>query len=141
MSFGFGVGDFIAVSVLIKGIVSSLKACGGSASAYQEVQLELSGLQSALTRIEHLKGISAQTPAINAIKVAALNSQHMLQEFRDRLQKYKTGLERGMSRGRMMDSTKKIQWVLSMKSEVQEFRTYLVAHTDSLNMRLIVEGL
>jgi hypothetical protein len=35
MSFGFGVGDFLAAATLIKDIVVCFKDSGGSASEYQ----------------------------------------------------------------------------------------------------------
>ena len=141
MSFGFSVGDFLAAITLINDIVICLKASGGSASEYQELMLELDGLRLALTRIEHLKGSAKQTPAINSIKVAALNCKFVLDSFLTKLKTYDKSLEYGKTRGWAIDSAKKIKWELAMKTDVQELRTYLMMHASSLNIRLSTEGL
>jgi hypothetical protein len=141
MSFGFSVGDFLAISQLITHIMSSLKASGGSASDYQELQLELLGLQLVLHKVEHLKGSPTQAPAINGIKVAALNCQFVLESFAEKLKKYEGSLEFGHSRGWVVDTAKKIKWEMAMKREVQDLRAYLLAHTSTLNMRISTEGL
>ena len=138
MSFSFSVGDFIAVATLIKDIVVCLKDSGGSASEYQELMDELHGLLLVLDKIEHLEG---QTEAITSIKVAALNCNFVLQDFRRKLEPYDKSLERGKTRGWIKDSTRKVRWELTMKTEVQNLRAYLLAHTSSLNMRLSIDGL
>jgi hypothetical protein len=141
MSFGFSVGDFISATMLIKDIVVCLKASGGSSSEYQELMLELDGLRLALTKIEYLQGSAEQMPAINSIKVAALNCDFVLRDFLKKLKKYQQSLEHGKSRGWVVDSSKKVEWELTMKQDVQTVRGYLLAHTSSLNMRLLTEGL
>jgi hypothetical protein len=141
MSFGFSVGDFVTATTLIKDIVLCLKASGGSSSEYQELMLELDGLRLALTKIEHLQGNAEQIPAINSIKVAALNGSFVLRDFLHKLKKYQQSLEYGKSSGWVIDSSKKVRWELTMKTDVQNLRGYLVAHTSSLNMRLLTEGL
>ncbi|SRR6266536_2661508 len=141
MSFGFSVGDFLAAATLIKDIVVCLKDSGGSASEYQELILELDGLQLVLNKIEHLEGSTDQIEAINSIKVAALNCKYVLQEFRKKLEPYKNSLERGKTRRWAKDSAKKVQWELTMKMEIQNLRVYLQMHTASLNMRLSIQGL
>jgi hypothetical protein len=141
MSFGFSVGDFFSATILIKDIVTCLKASGGSASEYQELMRELDGLQSALTGIEHLKANPEQMPTVNGIKVAALNCQYILRDFLTKLETYEKSLTTGKTRGWAVDSTKKIKYEFVTKTEVQNLRTYLMMHTNSLNMRLLTEGL
>jgi hypothetical protein len=141
MSFGFSVGDFLAAASVIKDIVQCLKGSGGSASEYQELMLELDGLQNALTKIEHLKGSAERTPTINGIKVAALNCLYVLRNFLENLKEYEKSLAYGETRGLVVDSTKKVKYELAMKTEVQNLRAYLTMHTGSLNLRLSTEGL
>jgi hypothetical protein len=141
MSFGFSVGDFLAAASVIKDIVKCLKASGGSASEYQELMLEIDGLQNALTKIEHLKGSAERTPTINGIKVAALNCQFVLRNFLEKLKEYEKSLAYGKTRGLVVDSTKKVKYELAMQTEVQNLRAYLMMHTGSLNLRLSTEGL
>jgi hypothetical protein len=141
MSFGFSVGDFLCATILIKNIVKCLKGSGGSASEYQELMRELDGLQSALTRIEHLNASPEQTPTVNGIKVAALNCRYVLRDFLTKLETYEKSLATGKTRGRAVDSMNKIKYELDMKQEVQSLRSYLMVHTSYLNMMLLTEGL
>lgn len=143
MSFGVSVGDFITVGRLIQDIVSSLRA--SSISEYNELIIELHGLQRALNEIEHLKCHPSQEPAISGIKVAALMCQYPLEEFASKLKRFESlGLGQAGHASRFekvkMWSTK-LRWGFCMKEEVMKVRGYLVAHVGSLNMRLITQGL
>jgi hypothetical protein len=141
MSFGISVGDFLVAATFIKDIAACVKDSGGSASEYQELIDELHGLQLMLDKIEHLEGSTGQAEAIASIKVAALNCHFVLQDFQRKLEPYDESLDRGKTRGWAKDSTRKVRWELTMKTEVQNLRAYLLAHTSSLNMRLSIEGL
>ena len=141
MSFGFSAGDFFAAATLIKDIAVCLKESGGSASEYQELMLELDNVRLALDKIEHLNVSEERQLATNAIKVAALNCQYVLRDSLTKLRKYKV-LEHGKDGGGWFrSSAKKVQWELAMKKDVQDLRAYLTAHTNSLNIRLVTEGL
>ena len=143
MSFGISVGDFIAVGKLIQDIVSSLRA--SSISEYNELILELHGLQRALNEIEHLKCHPSQELAINGIKVAAIMCQYRLDEFASKLKRFESlglgqaGHASKLEKVKMWGT--KLRWGFCMKEEVIEVRAYLAAHVGSLNMRLITQGL
>lgn len=141
MSFGFSAGDFMTAGLLIKDIVRSLKDRGGALSEYQELVRELHGLQHALDIIEHLQCLPDQAPMVNGLKAAALNCQFVLDNFATKLKKYGASLDVGRSRGRLLDGTRKVKWSLMMKTDVEELRAYLSAHTSSLNMRLTIASL
>ena len=136
MSFGFSVGDFVAAGTLIKDIITALQT--SSTSDYQELLLELHGLQRALYEIEHIKADPQQETEVNAVKVAALTCQYRLDDFAEKLKKYE-GLGRatkanGAEKARLWRL--KLQWGFSMEAEVQNLRAYLIAHVGYLNMRL-----
>jgi hypothetical protein len=141
MSFGISVGDFLVAATFIKDIAACVKDSGGSASEYQELMDELHALLLALGKIEHLEGSSTQAEAITSIKVAALNCNFVLQDFRRKLELYDKSLDRGKTQGWAKDSARKVRWELTMKTEVRNLRAYLLADTSSLNMRLSIEGL
>jgi hypothetical protein len=143
MSFGFSVGDFLATAELVKSIVSSLR--NASASSYQELVLELHGLQRALHEIEHLKCPPDQEGAVNSEKVAALMCQHPLKEFATEIKKYER-LGPGCIReiigtDKLKLWGRKVQWGLQADEKVKNLRAYIAAHVGSLNMRLITLGL
>ncbi|KAI9879741.1 MAG: hypothetical protein M1830_007366 [Pleopsidium flavum] len=137
MSFGFSVGDFVAAGKLIASIISGLRSVGGSASEYQELERELHGLQRALSEIEHLRGTQEQQISINAIKCAALNCQYVLEEFAEKVTKYKKSLGFGERAGKLRKLERKARWRLEMKDAVLKLRAYLIAHVGSINMRLM----
>ena len=143
MSFGFSVGDFLATARLIRDTISLLRSA--SNSSYQELILELHGLQRALHEIEHLKCPSSQEAELNGIKVAALMCQHLLDEFAAKAKKFQgLGVDRG---GKFAKKelpkiwARKLQWGFSMEKDVAELRAYLAAHVRSLSMSLITLGL
>ena len=143
MSFGISVGDFITVGRLIQDIVSSLR--DSSISEYQELILELHGLQRALHEIEHLRCHPSQEPAVSGVKVAALMCQYPLDEFASNLRRFESlGLgmaEHASKLERVRIWGTKLRWGFCMKDEVMKVRAYLAAHVGSLNMRLITQGL
>jgi hypothetical protein len=57
MSFGFGVGDFIAVSNLIAKVVGCLKDVGGSKSEYQQLVSVLESPDRALSQLDRMKPV------------------------------------------------------------------------------------
>lgn len=136
MSFGFSVGDFIAAGVLIKNIVIALQT--SSTSEYQELLLELHGLQRALDEIEHLNADPQYETEVNAVKVAALTCQYRLDDFARKLRKYESlGYPTSASAAEKAKLwRRKLQWGFSMEAEVQSLRAYLIAHVGYLNMRL-----
>jgi hypothetical protein len=141
MSFGFSVGEFIAAASLIPNIVSCLQNSGGSASEYQELMDELHGLRSVLSKISHLESTAQQTEEIEGVKIAALNCIPLLENFRQIVEPYSKSLERGKTRGWVMDAKRKVQWELTMETEVQNFRMCLNTRTNTLNVSLSIAGL
>ncbi|KAF2835247.1 hypothetical protein M501DRAFT_942486 [Patellaria atrata CBS 101060] len=142
MSFGFSVGDFIAVGKLIADITSSLQ--GSSVAEYRELILELHGLQRALREIEHLPCPPGREAVTNSIKVAALMCQYPLDEFAAKLKKFESltdAPEQTSRRATVKRIGDKVKWRFKMADEVSNLRAYLIAHVGSLNMRLMTEGL
>lgn len=72
MSFGFSVGDFIALGKLIVDITTCLKNVGGSKSEYRDVVLELEYLQKALAHLDRLRP-QGDSLGTDSIKYAALS--------------------------------------------------------------------
>ena len=142
MSFGISAGDFVTIGRLVNDIVSALRS--SAVKEYNELILELHGLQYALQRIEQLRPDSAQTAEVNAIKVAALICHYPLEEFASKLRKFDVldDQKHGHKRKEAFEKGKaKIKWTLTMEKEVQQLRAYLAAHVRSLNTRLLTQGL
>ena len=88
MSFGFSVGDFVAVGNIVSEVISSLQNAGGAAQQYQQLIVELEGLAAALVDIDKLDGPVELQPTIQTMRSSALNCRFPLQEFQASIRKY-----------------------------------------------------
>ncbi|KAH6723505.1 hypothetical protein BKA61DRAFT_727393 [Leptodontidium sp. MPI-SDFR-AT-0119] len=129
MSFGFSVGDFIAGAKLIKDIITALN--GAPELEHRGLELELYGLERALDELGHLEPEFGQEADVDSVKEAALLCRYPLEEFREKLNRYRVWSQGG-ERNRMQvlqGLGRKVQWTLSMPDEIQRLRAYIAAHT------------
>lgn len=141
MSFGFSAGDFIAAATLINRIISALNK--SSTAEYNELLLELHGLQRALDELEHLDCTPERQPDLNAVKAAALMCQYRLDDFANKLKRFQSlGADPQKANGGRINVWRaKLQWGFCMRDEVRDLRAYLIGHVGSLNMRLTILNL
>ncbi|KAG9186828.1 hypothetical protein G6011_09936 [Alternaria panax] len=93
MSFGFAVGDFIAVRKLVRDTIKCPQSVGGAKSEYQELVLEFGILSKALEHIDQLDATDETMPAqLNYIKFAALSCRYTLLVFEKKLGAYNSSL-------------------------------------------------
>ena len=161
MSFGFSVGDFLAVGRLIFDITNALR---GSKGEYQELVRELESsvqpaptptgddytlfanclcsLGRALEEVDKLKSNPRQSDAVNRIKCAALTCRQPLEDFNRRIHKFDGSLGTGQSNGKLRDAGKKIQWAVGpgRKDEVNKLRSYLNIHIGIINLQMVQQG-
>ncbi|KAF2182465.1 hypothetical protein K469DRAFT_690916 [Zopfia rhizophila CBS 207.26] len=126
MSFGFAVGDFIAAGKLIKDIVTLRTS---ARSEYQELILELHGLQRALYQIEHLEVPPERQISVVSIKVAALMCTHVLGEFAGKLKNFES-LAGQPRNAKVKIWTQKLRWGFTMADEVRNLRASSTYVTD-----------
>ena len=133
MSFGFAVGDFIAVGSLIVQIADSLKDVGDAKSDYQELIRELESLDRTLTHIEKLQG-----PTADNIKCAALMCRYPLSEFLGKIKNYEKTLGVAAKKVSFVETTvEEVHLSFGKKDEVAKLRDYLNLHIGSINMQLL----
>lgn len=140
MSFGFAVGDFIAVGKLIHDIIDCLQSVGGARSEYQELIREFETLKTALQRLDKLGNSTHTSPTIDSIKFAALSCRHTLEEFLSKARNYdqSLGLRGGSS---LVRRTKdKLRWSFAQKDDVERLQHYLNIHIGTINILLIEHG-
>ena len=138
MSFGFAVGDFLAVTKLIVEISESLKDSTGSARQFQHLLLELDNLRHALHEVDKLTadGPPELLTTITAINVTALSCRLPLAQFLEGIRKYEASLGLGCSAGKFKDMNMRVKWALGKQKAVDELRKELCAHVGSINMLL-----
>ncbi|KAF4539611.1 uncharacterized protein LTHEOB_10000 [Lasiodiplodia theobromae] len=92
MSFGFSIGDFLAVGKLVAEIITCLQDAGGAKSDYQDLIRELECLGQVLRRLDKLKSQNSNTKSLESIKYAALSCQRPLEGFLVRIRRYEDTL-------------------------------------------------
>ena len=142
MSFGFSVGDFIAVGKLINDIVKCLQSVGGAKSEYQEMVREFEILTKALVHIDHLKAADEKmTAQLNYIKFAALSCRYPLQDFMTKMEEYDSSLGTRARMDMMRKAARKVRWSFGPSGDIKQLRMYLNTHVGTINMLLAQYGL
>ena len=133
LTFG-AVGDFIALSVLIKDIIGSLDDCQGSSKVYQDLVRSLVILDGALCEVDQVFHDPRRANIAQRLCATALESVRQindaLQSFYDKLKKFRPSLGPGGSGNRLKDTARKIQFKMDEKeitAAEAEIRAYTVA--------------
>ena len=138
MSFGFSVGDFIAVGKLIIQISSALRESTGASAEYQSLLLRLDSLMETLRIADHSIRGSQLLPlsATNAILNHLRQCSTHLQKFNTIVEKHRRSLSKGGSGNRFKDSWRKIGWSLFTKEEIKEINDALEGDVSFISMML-----
>jgi hypothetical protein len=141
MSFGFSVGDFLALATLIAEITNSLRDTGGARSDYQELIRELEGLDRALRHIDVLQSNGASQKNLDSIKYAALSCRQPLEEFLGQIRAYELSLGIRHDANVLKSTAHKLSWSFGKKDRVRRLQSYLSVHVGTINMLLTEYGL
>ena len=137
--FGFSVGDFINAIELVNTVSQALKDVGG---ARDDIRLVVNDLQHLELILIQLKdgdwGAGGDVSHVNAIRGIALSCQSVLEGVLCKVESFKrsTSYERGSLVKAMSRGFKKVQWAISMKKEVNQFRMYVLSKVVTLNLLL-----
>lgn len=157
MSFGFSIGDTLAVGKLITTIVVCLREVDGSAAEYRLLVQELECLEQTLRRLDALRPVDAKVPgdgghreasSLDSIKVAALSCRHPLEQFLQGVRKkygrslgdagHSSGAATARS-GRVRAAVDKVRFAF-WRDDIQTFQSYLSVHIGTINMMLAEHG-
>ena len=145
MSFGFSVGDFVAVSNLIVDITTSLKDVGGAKSEYQGLLRELECLRRALQHLDMLQSrdSSSTSESLASIKHAALSCRFPLEEFLSKIKKYDKYLGVQGKKNDVKGIVKRLEWSFGVgrPDEIAKLQSYLNVHVGTINILLAEYGL
>lgn len=139
------LGDVIAVSLLVKDLVTALDDTRGSAPEYQHVKRELVALNEALLEVEQLCASCGHAVQVNALrqtaKQIALQCRESIDAFLSKINCYEASLREGGSSNVMKDIYWKVHWKISHKDDLQKFRTIINGQVSSLNTLLATAGM
>jgi hypothetical protein len=130
MSFGYGVGDFIAGANLSYRLVKALSETQGASLEYQEAITEIASLQQAFLQVSQMRASSTlQQATINMAGEIVMSSIKLIGAFLDKTQKYRERLCSRRPGSSVGDSWQKMGWVLFKKEELRQLK-------DALHMKL-----
>ena len=140
VTFG-AVGDVIAVVLLIKDLVAALNDCRGSAYNFQLLVQQLQSLERALIEVDLLVKKHAASPGLSAlccaVGEAAGHCQNSAKSFYEKVKKYQQSLKPHGSGNFLKDTTRKIQFQILDRKDIDEFYGQVTAHVSSLNLLMI----
>ncbi|RFN47825.1 vegetative cell wall protein gp1 [Fusarium flagelliforme] len=142
LTFG-SVGDFIAITVLIKDIVAALDDARGSAKEYQDLVRELDTLSLTLEEVQRTFEDPHLIHSLEDLVQIALDTVARIHEclngFLGQICKYEPTLSTGASgkRNCLKAVGRKVQWKLNER-EVGKFRAEVMGCTNELNVLLKV---
>ena len=141
MSFGFSVGDFIAVGKLIVQISSALHESTGASAEYQSLLLRLDNLMETLRIADRsIRGSQLQISAANAILMHLSQCSAHLRKLNTIIEKHRKTLSKGGSGSKIRDSWRKIGWSLFTKEEIKEIDNALEGDVNFISMMLAMCG-
>ncbi|KAI1263794.1 hypothetical protein F5Y18DRAFT_116405 [Xylariaceae sp. FL1019] len=135
MSFGFGVGDFIAGANLAHKLIRVMTETRGASIEYQEALAELCGIQQVFIQITQLsRNDILPKSTLNALAQIIMPSMAIIADFLDRTKHYQAKLSR--KAGGLESSWCKVGWALFRRDELKMLRDTLHARLSAINTLL-----
>ena len=141
MSFGYSVGDFIAVGKLTYEISECLQTTSSATEQFQELLRELKLLEAALRHLNKLGVVTPSSLTIDSIECAALSCHKPLDDFLTKIQKYDAALGVRSQTTSVQRAKRKLQWTFTMQDDIKRLQTYLHTHVATINVLLLQHGL
>ena len=130
MSFGYGIGDFIAGANLAHQLIRVMTETRGACAEYQEAMTELCAIQQAFIHVSQVgrSNVLAQA-TLNSASYIVMSSMDIIAKFLERTKHYQAKLSKSASSG-VSGSWSKVGWALFKEEELRALR-------DSLHCRLV----
>ena len=125
MSFGYSVGDFIALAGLVHNVIRKLKDTGGARSIYRELYTDLESLHATLHRVQSLE---QEGQGVGGLRQACGACLERIHEFLRTLDKFQSTL-RHKKPGDWFHELKtlvdKVNFGVLKEDQVKDFRVSL----------------
>jgi hypothetical protein len=143
MSFGFSIGDFIAVANIAATVISALSSKDGAPKLYQDLITDLDGVQKTFIYLSEMKMDDPLGQAtINAVGEIAAGAKVAMEQFLAKNENYDQSLKDSEgSSSKMMDTFRKIGWTVWKPAEVQQLRETLQIRLTSINVLVSMSSL
>ncbi|KAL8949775.1 MAG: hypothetical protein Q9222_004154 [Ikaeria aurantiellina] len=137
VGFGFSVGDFIDAIQLVGTVIDALSASSKSSAELRELLRQLYSLEKALREVKNLDVDESLYAENLALKQSAAQCQLTITNFLSKTQSYQPHLICNSDASSTIQTKwKKIKWALCKKKDVIQFKSDLLAHTESIHLLL-----
>ncbi|KAH7556630.1 hypothetical protein BM1_06064 [Bipolaris maydis] len=141
MSFGFGIGDLLAVLGLFERIATELKNYRDAPAQFQNLSVELDLLQHTLKHVIQTQTDDQDNKQIHEQIRAIVNHCHQpLQAFIDKLLSKERSLGHYRT-ARLNDVGIRMKWSMVTQKDVEELRKVMLSEMAAINMLLSVQQL
>ena len=146
MSFGFSIGDFIAISGLIRTLADALDSDTGSRAQYSRLLDELKSLHSAFLAVEGVlqklrRDEKPHASTINAITLEIGCSRKLIEDFNADTKKFRESLHHGDSSKKFKDAWRKISYKIFKEEDVAMLKDSLGRRVGAINLLLAAAGM
>jgi hypothetical protein len=142
MSFGYALGDVIAVLSLFERISIELRNYKDAPARFQQLSAELDLLRSTLQHVLHLNPESqAERQTLERIRVIAMHCMQPLQALADKMQTKEASLGHFRSTRSLNSIGARLHWSMIAQKDVDELRKVILSEMVAINMLLSVQQL
>ena len=142
MSFGFGIGDAVAILDLLKRVAEIVHSYRDAPQHFQNLGVELQLLHRALQRLFEVQPCCEdERQQLEQIRAIAMHCQQPLLAFIDKMRPSETSLGPMRSLGALSTIRKRVHWSLVTRKDVNELRQVLISEMAAINMLLAVQQL
>lgn len=137
MSFGFGVGDVIAVLGLFERIAREIEQYHAAPRHFQELQVELGLMKSTLSHVLQIQPqCPDETASIEQIRAIALHCQQPLLAFIEKMRRREPRLGNFRTTSTLTTVGTRLHWSLVSRADVEDLRRVLLSEMLALNVML-----
>ena len=129
-------GDVLAVSKLIYRIIAELKNSSDAAANYQDLVIDLEGLDRALQQVQSIEPGIYDLKQLNGIRALARSCHQPLETFLEKISKFENRMGAWQAKeNRFRGFGRRIEWTV-YEDDVKELREKLATKLITINILL-----
>ena len=142
MSFGYAVGDVIAILNLLERVAVEIRNYRDAPRHFQQLGAELYLVQRTLQRLLQIEPIGEEDVGqIEQIRAVAIHCHQPLQAFVNKMRPSEKSLGHVQSSGTLSTIGRRLHWSLITKNDVDELRKVIMSEMVTINMLLGMQQL
>lgn len=142
MSFGFAVGDVLAVLNLFERVALEVRNYRSAPRHFQQLGVELHLLQRTLKRLLQIEPTTEdEVQQLEYIRAIAIHCHQPIQAFINKMQPSERSLGHARSCTTLSTIGRRLHWSLVAKNDVDELRKVIMSEMIAINMLLGMQQL